>query len=361
MGAMVMVTPVIHALKMHAPEAHITMLVGPWSTEVVSRHPDIDEILTCTFPSHRDNSINALNSYKLLFTVARQIRTGKYDLAISLRPRFWWGAALLYLAGIPHRVGYAIQPCTPLYTSAIPRVKGEHFTASYLRLISAGLQVLGYAPLTEPYKPEEYPMCFMPTEAEKQWAVEHLDAVRKTPTQPVIIIHPGSGGEIKLWRTEAWATCADALTQPSGTFPGACILLTGSKGELPILEKVVGSMTSSATILTGMTLGQLAALLQQAQLVLGVDSGPLHLAVAQGTPTVRIFGPTDARTFGPWGKPEQHAVIASTHRCATCPAIPCNRLNFKPEEVATHPCVRMVSEQEVLAIIAQHFPNLLVA
>lgn len=356
-----MVTPVIHALRTHAPEAHITMLVGPWSSEVVSRHPDIDEFLTCTFPSHRDNSLNALKSYTLLFKVAKQIRTGNYDLAISLRPRFWWGAALLYLAAVPRRVGYAVQPCTPLFTDAISRVKGEHFTASYLRLISAGLHVLGYPSLPEPYKPEDYPLCFIPTEAEKQWAVERLTGEKKAATQSVIIIHPGTGGEVKLWRAEAWATCADALTQPSGIFPGACILLTGSKSELPLLEQVASAMASSATIITGMTLGQLAALLQQAQLVLGVDSGPLHLAVAQGVPTFRIFGPTDARTFGPWGKPEQHAIISSTHRCAACPAIPCNRLNFRREELPAHPCVRMVSEQEVLATIARHFPHLLVA
>ncbi|HCI81963.1 MAG TPA: hypothetical protein DHW02_19990 [Ktedonobacter sp.] len=361
MGAMVMVTPILHALKTHAPDAHITMLIGSWSKEVVSRHPDIDEIVTCTFPSHRDNSFNPLKSYMLLFRTARQIRRGKYDLAINLRPRYWWSAALAYLAGIPKRVGYAVPPCRPLLTHGIPRVRQEHFTISYLRLASAGLAALGYEPLAEPYTPEEYPLYFEPTEAEKQWAVERLNAVKKTSTQPVVIIHPGSGGEVKLWRNEAWATCADTLTQPSGAFPGACILLTGSKSELPVMEKVAASMTSSATIITGTTLGQLAAVLQQAQLVLGVDSGPLHLAVAQGTPTVRIFGPTDDRIFGPWGSRKQHAVITSTHRCATCPAIPCNRLNFRLDEIAAHPCVRMVSEQEVLDIIARNFPDLLVA
>lgn len=361
MGAIVMLTPVLHALRTHIPEAHIAMLIGPWSTEVVARHPDVDEILTCTFPSHRDNSFNVLKSYTLLFKVARQLRKGKYDLAISLRPRFWWGAALTYLAAIPYRVGYAVQPCTPLFTHGVPRIQPEHFTVSYLRLASAGLQALGYEPLSEPYLPEEYPLSFIPTEEEKQWAVERLNTLKKSSEQSVVIIHPGSGGEVKLWRPEAWSTCADALAQASGTFPGACILLTGSKSELPIIEKVASAMTSSATIVTGMTLGQLAALLQQAQLVLGVDSGPLHLAVAQGTPTVRIFGPTDARTFGPWGNPKQHAVIASTHRCASCPTIPCKQLNFRPEEIEAHPCVRLVSEQEVLATIARNFPNLVVA
>jgi len=361
MGALVMVTPILHALRTHAPDAHITMLIGPWSKEVVARHPDVDEILTCTFPSHRDNSINALSSYTLLLKVARQFRKGNYDLAISLRPNFWWGAALLYLAGIPHRVGYDVQPCTPLLTAAIPRVQQEHFTASYLRLASMGLKVLGCEPLDEPYTPESYPMHFVPTATEQLWATERLSTERNVPSQPVVVIHPGTGGEVKLWRSEAWAACVDALTQPSGTFYGARIILTGSKSEQSLLQEIEDAMKSHATTITAMTLGQLAALLQQAQLVLGVDSGPLHLAVAQGTPTIRIFGPTDAVTFGPWGKQEQHAVVVATHRCPTCPAIPCRRLNFQPEELAAHPCVKLVSEQEVLATLAMKFPHILAA
>jgi ADP-heptose:LPS heptosyltransferase len=352
-----MITPILHALRTHAPDAYITMLVGPWSKEVVSRHPAVDEILTCTFPSHRDNSISALKSYTLLLRVAKQIRKGNYDLAINLRPRFWWGAALLYLASIPRRVGYDVQPCAPLFTQAIPRVRQEHFTISYLRLASAGLRVLGYAPLDEPYTPESYPMYFAPTEEERLWAIERLSPEKNTSSQPIVVIHPGSGCEVKLWRSEAWVRCADALASPSGAFPGARIILTGSKSEVLLLKEIKDAMTSSATVITGMTLGQLAALLGQAQLVLGVDSGPLHLAVAQGTPTIRIFGPTDACTFGPWGRQEQHAVIVSTYRCATCPAIPCRRLHFQPEEIAAHPCVRLVPEQEVLSAIARKFPN----
>ncbi len=50
LGDLVLTTPVLNALKEHAPDAHITMLVGPWSREIVARHPAIDAILTCPFP-----------------------------------------------------------------------------------------------------------------------------------------------------------------------------------------------------------------------------------------------------------------------------------------------------------------------
>src|SRR5438876_7554803 len=50
LGDLVLATPVLNALKEHVPDAHITMMVGPWSREVVVRHPAIDHILTCPFP-----------------------------------------------------------------------------------------------------------------------------------------------------------------------------------------------------------------------------------------------------------------------------------------------------------------------
>jgi ADP-heptose:LPS heptosyltransferase len=118
-----------------------------------------------------------------------------------------------------------------------------------------------------------------------------------------------------------------------------------------MLEEIATDMTTPPLLLTDMTVGQMAAVLQRAKLALGVDSGPLHLAVAQGTPTIHIFGPTDPRIFGPWGLPERNVVIASTHRCPTCPSIPCGRLDFRPEELPAHPCVRLVSEQQVLEVI----------
>jgi len=122
-----------------------------------------------------------------------------------------------------------------------------------------------------------------------------------------------------------------------------------------MLEEIAQGMVSKPLLVTDASVGQLAALLGRAQLVLGVDSGPLHLAVAQGTPTVQLFGPTDFRIFGPWGRLARHIVIASTQRCPSCPIIPCGHLDFSPEELPAHPCVRLIKEQEVSAAINSLF------
>jgi len=106
-----------------------------------------------------------------------------------------------------------------------------------------------------------------------------------------------------------------------------------------------------------MTIGLLAALLARAKLVLGVDNGPLHLAIAQGTPTLQLFGPTDVRIFGPWGKAGKHTVITSEQRCPGCPLIPCGRLDFTEDELAAHPCVKLISEEQVQQAITTLLEN----
>ncbi len=189
--------------------------------------------------------------------------------------------------------------------------------------------------------------CTLPTPAEQAWVTERLNKEGISSDTPIVVIHPGAGAAVKLWRTEAWSVCANALPGLLTSATPVRIMLTGSKGERPMLEEIASGMTSPPLLVTDATVGQLAALLQRAQLVLGVDSGPPHLAVAQGTPTIHIFGPTDPRIFGPWGIPRRHIVIASTQRCPTCPSIPCGRLDFRPEELVAHPCVRLVPEQQV--------------
>src|SRR5436305_7892793 len=150
LGDMLLVTPILQAIKERVPNAHITMMVGQWSADIVERHPAIDKILVCPFPGFQRASQKPLAPYQLLLTTARQLRRNNYDLAINLRPDFWWGGALLYLAGIPRRIGYAIAPGTPFLTQALTFPLAEHATVSNLHLASTALQALGYDTLVQP-------------------------------------------------------------------------------------------------------------------------------------------------------------------------------------------------------------------
>jgi ADP-heptose:LPS heptosyltransferase len=281
--------------------------------------------------------------------MAGQVGKERYDLAINLRPDFWWGAALLYLAGIPRRIGYAIEPGRPFLTRALPFLEPEHASVSNLRLASAALQHMGKAALAEPFTPERYPLSFTPTDEERESIRERLESEGIGDKETVVVIHPGTGGAVKLWRSEGWARCADWLVEERTLLPKqARIVLTGTPKERMLLEEIAQGMGQAVPVMmSDLSIGQLAALLGQAELVLGVDNGPLHLAVSQGTLSLQLFGPTDVRIFGPWGSGKRHAVISSGQRCPGCPVIPCGRLDFSEEELAAHPCVKVISEEQV--------------
>jgi ADP-heptose:LPS heptosyltransferase len=349
LGALILTTPVLYALKARLPDAHLTLAVGPWSKEVVANHPAIDQLLVYRFPGYRSISPKGLRSYIAMLHLARQLNGGQYDLVINLHRNFWWGAAMCYLARIPRRIGYAVASSTPFLTRALPLQPQQHITISHLTAVSAGLQTLGYEPFSEPLTPERYPLYVMPTVDEQQWCTQFLTAQGIDEATSLVVIHPGTSVAVKQWRSEAWGACATALSSSWPAQSTVLFLLTGTSQERPLLEEIAHATSAKSLILTTTTVGELAALMGRCRLALGVDSGPLHLAVAQGTPTLQIFGPTDPRRYRAWGNTQRHVVIASNHICPGCPVIPCGRLHFRTDELDSHSCVRDVPEQQVIA------------
>jgi lipopolysaccharide heptosyltransferase II len=335
LGDMIFTTPALHVLRQHYPRASISALVGPWGAPVLRNNPDVDNVKTLAFPGFaRKPKPSLWQPYRLLWGSAGRLRD-QYDVALILRFDHWWGALLSFLARIPVRVGYDLSEVAPFLSHRLPYVAGQHEVIQNLQLaqwetvLSGGPTLNAQAPT-----PHFFPLSYHVPARAQVW-------VSQTQSQNgTIIIHPGAGAPVKLWKHDGWAQVADRLAHETG----APILLTGSEAERTLCQEIATQMRSGARVLAGETdLDQLAALFGQARLVLGVDSGPLHLAVATGTPSVHLFGPVDQATFGPWGPQEKHRTLVSAWPC-----IPCNRLDYASEELAHHPCVREISVDEVL-------------
>jgi heptosyltransferase-2/heptosyltransferase-3 len=162
-------------------------------------------------------------------------------------------------------------------------------------------------------------------------------------------MHPGSGAAVKRWRTGAWAELASQLADQHGSQ----IIFTGTADEATLIEPILaalvgGELKAWPISLAGQTdLHTLAAVYRRCSLVIGPDSGPLHLAVAMGTPTVHLYGPVDRATFGPWGAAERHRVLTSDWAC-----VPCNRLDWPVATTPEHGCVRDITVGQVLEAAA---------
>ncbi len=341
LGDVLFTTPAIRLLRETFPQACITYLIGPWSKAIVENNPNVDEIALCPFPGFtRQRKRSVFEPYEILAQYAKRLRQKSFDLAIILRFDHWWGALLAYLAGIPRRVGYDIAEVRPFLTDIVPYSPYRHEVEQNLTLVG---RVTGGKPghdRDSGRKSADWPLEFHLTDEDKLFAQSYLAEHGVKDDDLLIGIHPGAGAPVKLWKSEAWAQVADALAQQYG----AKIILTGSAEEVPLCRAIGEQAATKPVVATGeTTLGGLAAIVARCQLVLGVDSGPLHLAVAMGTPTVHLFGPVDSRAFGPWGDPARHIVVTSGMKC-----IPCNRLDYAPSELNQHPCVRDIAVEQVV-------------
>lgn len=332
LGDLLLSTPAIHALRAARPDLEIHMLVGPWFADVMAAYPQVDRVLTLPFPGFSRSALkeSMRSPYELVARSARQLRRIGYDSAVILRPDHWWGALLTHLAGIPQRIGYNLADVAPFLTQALP-YRRSHAVIQNLRLIEHW---------TGEIRPNKVTYTFPLSEQDHAYVDQYLEAWGLSKGQKLICIHPGSGTWVKRWQKEKWATVADTLVDQLD----ASVVFTGGDHELGLVQSIAARMKHPAYLMAGDTrITQLAALFARALVVIGPDSGPLHLAAAVGTPTVGLFGPADPAEFSPWGPREKHIVLTSDIACR-----PCRVLDWGGDAPENHPCVRDITLGQVL-------------
>lgn len=338
LGDMLFATPALDLLREYFPEAHITGAVGPWGAGMWSNNPNLDALIKIPFPGIATRRTGGpLGSYRLIGRVARLLAREEYDLGIVLRFDHWWGAALLWAAGIPARWGYDTPGTRGWLTHTAPYVRGRHEVEQNLRLIEALIKARASAPFstlhidrntgTPPLTPP------LPEPLGGGTAGTWLNAPRR------VAIHPGTGAANKLWTISGWAYVADQLASQ-----GWVVALTGSTAEGELCEAVALAAECKPLNLAGQTatLGQLAWLFERASMVLGVDSGPLHIAAALHTPSLHLYGPSDEKIWGPWGDPEKHRAFRApgTH--------PTMRLEVESKALEGGPEMRAITRGMVM-------------
>jgi heptosyltransferase-2/heptosyltransferase-3 len=319
LGDLLWFTPALRALRQRLPDAAIAVAVGTWSRPLLAHSPDLDYLLTIEFPGfERRAKRSPVAPYRLLAAEARRLRLWGFDTALVLRDDHWWGALLADVAGIPRRFGYRHPDVAPFLTDSLPLPGHEHAAIGNLRLIDALLQRAGQQALLVPTaapSPADFPLVFHPGDAAEAAAAALL-APLPDDGGPLVAIHPSAGVPVKLWDEARLAAVADRLADEFG----ARIILTGGPGDGALAGAVAAQMATAQPLdLTGRTdIATLVALYRRCALVLGPDSGALHLAIAAGAPTIHLYGPADPVKFGPWGDPARQRVVHAGMRCARC-------------------------------------------
>lgn len=350
LGDLLFATPALERWRRYGPaEVETILSVGPWCAELASQVSSKEIVDVFPYPGFtRQPKASFWEPYRMLWHQARRLRAQPIDLAVILRFDHWWGGLVTYLAGIPLRVGYATQPLRAFLNVPVSYEGVAHEVERNLTLIDRALSLCGCSSSSNN---KEFPALFYHVRSEeRQQADAWLKHLGIDPAARVIILQVGAGAPVKTWPAERFAALADMLV----VHTGAAILLTGGPGDLSQAWKVSAYMKEDAYVLAGRTpLAVLAALMERSALVIGSDSGPLHLAVAVGAPSIHLYGPVDPALFGPWSdQPARHRVIRADCACA-----PCNRLEYTLSELPAHRCMETITVEQVWNVAKEMLEN----
>lgn len=310
-GDVLLTSPVFTALKRAAPACDIDALVYHDTAPMLAGHPAIARLHTIDRGWKKRGVTTQLREEWALLS---RLRERDYDLLIHLtehprgltlarllRPRWavtrereggsrWWRRSFTHFYKVPARTE-------------------RHVVEQNLD----ALRRIGVQPAQADRK-----LVLVPGEA-TQRRVAALLAEHGLAPREFVQVHPGSRWLFKCWPAERTAGLVDLVVSD-----GLAVVLTGAPDDreraltTAVLAAVRPATRARIVDLTGaLTLSELAALTQSARAFAGVDSAPMHIAAAVGTPALALFGPSSELAWGPWRVPSR-VIVSGDFPCRPC-------------------------------------------
>lgn len=284
-----MATPLLAAIDEAYPEAQIDWAVSEWSRPAIVGNSRVSELIDTGrvgFPDSTREDVTEL---------AGRIRELNYDTCF-IPSRSGWLTWVAWQAQIPQRIGLDSRGRGFAHTMPVPVPAGgdhpPHESLVYLALAHA-LDI-----------DADVQMEFYPSDVDRARVTTLLvDQVDWLGDVPLVILHVGGGsnptrpGAFKQWPEERFVLLGNYVQRKHQ----AKVLLVGGSNDSAKSASIQGMMAGNITDLTGkLSLGELGALCEVADLYVGSDTGPTHISAALGCPTLAIFGAGNPAVSGPY-------------------------------------------------------------
>ncbi|MCK6411968.1 MAG: putative lipopolysaccharide heptosyltransferase III [Azonexus sp.] len=337
-GDVLVSSPVFTALKAQAPQVEIDALVYADTADMLRDHPAIREIHGI---GRQWKQLGGFGQLRAELALYRRLQAAGYDLIVHLTEH-WRGAWLCRLLKPRWSVGPSVAGRGKRWKKAFTHLQAQpknalrHMAESNLDALCR----LGLQPT-----PEQRRLLLVPGAEASRRVGEKLAALGLAG-QPFIHIHPASRWFFKCWPVDRMAALIGELQAA-----GHAVVLSAapSTDERAMVDAIQARLAQPVPSLAGeLSLKELAALTQAARLFVGVDSAPMHIAAAVGTPVVALFGPSGDKQWGPWGVP--HRVVASDrHPCRPCGIDGCGGGKLSD-------CLAAIEVDTVLAAVRELYP-----
>ncbi len=306
-GDVIHALPALRRLREAFPSSEIGWIVEDSAAAFVEGHPDLDRLHT--IPKRRWRGAFLRRWFSEIRPFFREIRRIGYDVAIDFQGLTKSGAAA-WLSAAAVRIGFGDRQgaeLNKLFTNrkATPPPGAVHIVERNLALLR---------PLGVEGRPEA-PRIFLPAE-DREAARGILEGAKADGSKGRAALNVGAGWPTKRWPARNWAELARLLESALGI---RSLLLWGNEEERACAEDAarIAAAPGMLEIAPPTTLRQSAALIEAMDLYVGGDTGLTHAAAALGTPTVGLYGASDAVRNAPYG-PRAAALDARDMPCVPC-------------------------------------------
>lgn len=292
LGDSIWATPALACLKNSFQDCSIDVLTSPIGRQVLEGNPRVKEIFI--FPK------KLLPLLSLFF----KMRKKKYDTALFFHTSQRHVLPFCYLLGIPELVGIQKDQkgLDDLLSKKIEK-KVIHEVKKRLEIVEA----CGG-------KAEERCLEIFFGEKHLKVAEDFLEKAEVDNALPLIALHPGAKDRFKQWPPEAFIELGMQIKKEI-----PCnLIITGSGDEKALVEKISNRIPGSIPLRGELALKPFAALIQKLDLLVIGDTGPMHIAFSQKTPTVALFCATDPKLCGPHLPLQNVQIFSQKPTCSPC-------------------------------------------
>jgi lipopolysaccharide heptosyltransferase I len=278
-GDIVHTLPALAAIRRAHPDAEISWAADTRSSEILRGNEMIDPLIEIDTKSLRGGKVIEDMLIDLTAQV-RNIRKHNFDIDLDFQG-LMKSALLAKLSGAKRRWGFDKRSLREpagrfLLTDSVGIPAKTHVIKKNLLLAKAALNV----PFPESYE--------FPIDTEPEHRNEAAE-IRENAGGRFAILNPAGGWVTKLWRAEDYGRLADLVWERHGLIP----VVTSAPSEKVLAARVLANSRSGKAIAAQPSLKGFYELAKHAEIYVGGDTGPTHLAVAAGAPVVGIFGPTE--------------------------------------------------------------------
>ncbi len=326
-GDVVFATPLVSALKRTFPDVRITWVVEPHTTDLIQHHPLLDEVMV--WPRQELKRLlrtgRWLEAFKRLRAFRRELRARDFDLALDLQGLLK-SASLAWLSGARVRVGVGSRELSHLLVH-------HRFSDPDLSRVSSQYRELAECMGLDTTRFQmEVGLSGTDRAFAHQWTAE------QGLEDGYAVLVPFTTWPQKHWVEGRWAGVARGLRAELGLES----ILLGGPSDQPAAERIVRAEPAIHSLTGSTSLGQASALVERARLVVGVDTGLTHIALAYDRPTVCIHGPSIPYRTTPTAR---GTILREPLHCA-----PCWR---NPTCGGRHTCMAMITVREVVQAAKQ--------